>query len=300
MNEHTLISNLLPLYVSGALDRPRRDDVEKHLAVCAECQSDLALWKAVSVETRLENQSAAAPYGLADRAINSIQPARPMISQIKAKLQRALYLLRSQMPLVQREIWPASAAVIGLGYAAALIADQAEILYALAPLIAATCVSLIYGPENDPGYELSLSTPTAPRQILLARLALVFGYNLALVLLAAIGLLPLIDKLLLGSLLLSWLAPMTFLSAVALALSLWIGAPNAIVFAYIAWLGELISRLLRAPQSPIELSPITVQIMTAYQHFWQTPMLLLAMAVLLFGVAAWLAGRKEQSLLGAT
>lgn len=299
MNEHTRISNLLPLYVSGALDRPQRDDVEKHLAVCAECKSDLAFWKAISVEIRLENQSAAAPNGLTDRAINSIQSAMPIPDRIKVKFQRVLYLLRSQMPLVQHEIWPASAAVIGLGYAAALIAAQAEIIYALAPLVAATCVSLIYGPENDPAYELSLSTPTGQRQILLARLALVFGYNLALVLIAAIGLLPLIDKLLLGNLLLSWLAPMTFLSAAALALSLWIGAPNAIVIAYIAWLAELISRLLRAPQSPIELSSITVQLMTSYQHFWQTPTLLLTLALLLFGVAAWLAGRKEQSLLEA-
>ena len=57
-------------------------------------------------------------------------------------------------------------------------------------MIAAACVSFIYGPENDLAYELALSTPTSPRTILLARLALVFGYNLGLVPIATLGLQP--------------------------------------------------------------------------------------------------------------
>jgi anti-sigma factor RsiW len=41
MNEHITIADLLPMYVSGALERSERQKVERHLAECAECQADL-------------------------------------------------------------------------------------------------------------------------------------------------------------------------------------------------------------------------------------------------------------------
>jgi hypothetical protein len=207
------------------------------------------------------------------------------------------------MLLVHREIWPASALVIGLGYITALIAAQSAVIYALAPLVAAGCVSLIYGPENDPAFELALSTPTSPRQILLARLVLVFGYNLGLALAATLALLPFlagqqVDLLqnvqpLFGTLIFAWLAPMTFLSAAALALSLWIGAPNAVTAAYITWLAALLSGPLRSPQAGLHLSPAVAAALSAYQSFWQNPTLLLALSALLFAAAVWMVGGSK-------
>jgi hypothetical protein len=210
------------------------------------------------------------------------------------------------MPLVNREIWPASALVIALGYVIVLITDQSGVIYALAPLIAATCVSLIYGPEADPAYELALSTPTSPRQILLARLVLVFGYNLALVLVAFLGLVPVLaghpTQPLLGTLVLAWLAPMTFLSASALVLSLAIGSQNAIALTYIAWIAQLLvgplrSGLVLSGQAGAKVSPLFAELMTAYVSFWQFPALLLALSAVLFGAAVWLVGKQEKGLL---
>ena len=110
MNEHAQLSDLLPLYISGGLDREQRLAVEKHLAGCAECQADLALWQTVAGAVVLEDQGVAAPRGLAERALERTGAAhRP--EQRTAWLRRIWQLLRSQMPLVQREIWPASAAV---------------------------------------------------------------------------------------------------------------------------------------------------------------------------------------------
>ncbi len=207
------------------------------------------------------------------------------------------------MPLVHREIWLASALVVGLGYIAALVSAHSEFVYALAPLVAAGCVSLIYGPENDPAFELALSTPTSPRQILLARLVLVFGYNLGLVLAAALALLPVLAGHplqmtqhlgpMLGTLILSWLAPMTFLSAAALALSLWIGAPNAVTATYIIWLVYLLSGPLRSPQAGLHLSPAVLELMTAYRNFWQNTGMLLACSALLFAAAVWMVGGRR-------
>lgn len=51
-------------------------------------------------------------------------------------------------------------------------------------MIAAVGLALVYGPEVDPGLELALATPTAPRSVLLARMTLVFAYDLGLALAA--------------------------------------------------------------------------------------------------------------------
>lgn len=300
MNEHTQISDLLPLYVSGGLDDDQRMAVEQHIPGCAACQADLALWQVVAGEINAAAQAVTAPQDLAERALARIRQTPRRASARPAALRRILQLLRSQMPLVQREIWPASALVIGLGYVAALISAQAVFIYALAPLIAAACVALIYGPENDPAYELALATPTSPRQILLARLFLVFGYNLGLVLVATLGMLPVLHQALFGTLALSWLAPMTFLSAAALVLSLWIGATNAISITYIAWLAQLFTGPLRLPQAGLGLSAGVMEVMAAYQRFWQAPALLLVLAAGLLGVAVWLAGRQQQGMLTPT
>jgi hypothetical protein len=180
-----------------------------------------------------------------------------------------------------------------MGCVMAVIAAQSGFVYALAPLLAAACVSLITGPENDPAFELALSTPTSPRQILLARLALVFGYNLALVLAATLVLLPLIPVPMMSVLALTWLAPMTFLSVAALLLSLWIGATNAISITYIAWLAQLIAGPLRSQPAGLGVSPAVARVMDAYQSFWQSPALLLALSVVLFAAAVWMAGRQQ-------
>ena len=296
MNEHNQISDLLPLYVSGALERDQRLGVEQHLPTCADCRADLALWQAAASEITAADQSVSAPRDLAGRALKRVRAQQASTPSILAKLRRAALLLRSQIPLVQREIWPASAAVTGVGFAAALVAEQSGFVFALAPMIAAACVSLIFGPENDPAFELALSTPTSPRQVLLARLALVFGYNLVLVLIATLGLLPVVDEPLFGALL-AWLAPMTFLSMAALLLSLWVGSSNAISATYLAWLVYLIVGPLNAPQSIPGLSPRLVDLLDGYQAFWQAPGLLLGLSALLLAAAIWAAGRQQLGLL---
>lgn len=301
MNEHNHIADLLPLYVSGALEPDQQRAVEQHLPDCAECRADLALWRAMAGEINAAAQAIAAPRGLAERSVEQARQASRRSSFHFAGIEHLLRLLRSQVPLVQREIWPASALVIGLGYIAALISAHAGFIYALAPLVAAACVSLIYGPDHDPAYELALATPTSPRQILLARLALVFGYNLGLVLVAATGLLPFLAtqpaQPLIESVLLAWLAPMSFLSAAALVLSLWMGATNAISITYIAWLVHLLAGPLRSLQSGLGMSAELAGILAAYVDFWQTPALLFLLSAALFGAAVWLAGRQEKGLL---
>jgi hypothetical protein len=108
-----------------------------------------------------------------------------------------------------------------------------------------------------------------------------------------LALLLIIPPELLGTLILGWLGPMTFLSALALLLPLWIGTGNAIGIAYGLWLLQYI------PYKSLGtwmVSPDWSSMIYAYQQFWQSPLLLLALSVLLFGTALWFANRTTFKL----
>jgi hypothetical protein len=290
MNEHERVEELLPLYAAGRLEQDERAVVERHLSGCAACQADLRLWSEISGEIAAADRQVTASRALPRRAlvqIRSKQASRP-------QLNSALQILRAQMVLVRREIWPVSALVMFMGYIFTVFAGNVAMIQVLAPLVAAACLGSIFGEENDPALELTLSTPTSPRQILLARLTLVFGYNLLLMLAISLAVLPFLPKIILSELILSWLAPMTFLSAAALALSLWIGTSKAITSAYLAWIAQLMARgLLNNPMNGEVLFP---QIFEIYRAFWQNQLLLLGLSVLLLAASLWTVGRWDNHL----
>ncbi|HMB23295.1 MAG TPA: hypothetical protein VKP08_10715, partial [Anaerolineales bacterium] len=202
-------------------------------------------------------------------------------------------LLYSQTFLVQREMWPATAAVMALGVMVAVVSKHAEFIYFVAPLIAAASLSILFGPEHDPAHELALSTPTSSWKLLLARLSIVSAYNLALTILALLVLMIAFPPDLLGALALGMLAPMAFLSALALLLSIWVGTSNAIAISYILWLLQSI------PYQSVGtwiVSPGWSAFLLAYRSFWQSPMLLLVLSVPLLLAALWSANRPRLEL----
>jgi len=284
MNEHNHITDLLPFYASGALDANQRQMVDRHLAGCKSCREELGLWKLVSQEIAAQDRALQPPANMAERALESVSRPKP------SRLRQAWGILMAQRPLVRREIWPASALVMLLGYLAAVISGQQRALLIVAPLVAAAGLASIYGPENDPVFELALAAPISPRQILLARIALVFGYDLILASAASIGLYPVMPGLPLGNLILSWLGPMTFLSSAALLLSLWVGANNAVAIAYLGWLGQYITGGI-ARNTP--LLPAIQETLFAYEGIWSQPQVLFGLALLLGLLAVWSVGRQE-------
>jgi hypothetical protein len=151
-----------------------------------------------------------------------------------------LLLLRRQLPLIGRGIWAASMIVLLTGMILTYLFPDASgpstsLLALAAPIVAAAGIALIYGPENDPATELECATPISPALILLARLVLVYGYNLALALATSVLLWLLLDNLALWPLVFSWLVPMLFLSALALALSVLWNSQVAIILAFSTW-----------------------------------------------------------------
>jgi hypothetical protein len=274
----------LILYTANQLAEAERLHFEKHLAECAECQADLQLWKAVADEIVTSDSVEHPPVKLVERALEQIrQPAAPARA-----FRRVAQLLRSQVFLVQREIWPATASVMALGVIVAFVSGHAGFIYFIAPMIAAASLSVLSGPEYDPAHELALSTPTSSWKLLLARLSIVSAYNLVMTLIAMLTLMIAFPPALLGTLALGVLAPMMFLSMLALLLSIWIGTSNAIVISYILWSLQFVA--YQSIGEWIGSSAIT-SFLFAYRDFWHSPMLLLAFCVPLLLIALWSSNR---------
>jgi hypothetical protein len=156
-------------------------------------------------------------------------------------------------------------------------------LVVVAPLVAACGVAFLYGLEADPALELQLATPVSPRVILLARLALLFGFNLAITLVCSVVLVLAQIQISLMPLVVAWLAPMTFLSALAFLLSvLFFDSLASVMISLLLWIGAALRHFV---QFEIFLPDLL--------HTSFYPVLLLTAPVLV-GVALWLAEHEER------
>ena len=152
-------------------------------------------------------------------------------------LARSLHVLRGQMYVVRQELLAASALVMALGTLLSVVvplgspsAPGGLLLALAAPLIAAMGMSFLYGPGAEPVVEIERSTPTSQRKILLARMTLIFGFNLLFalagsLLVAAAGALGVSAPVSFFTLVGIWLAPMAALSALAFVTTILSGDP---------------------------------------------------------------------------
>ncbi len=131
-------------------------------------------------------------------------------------------LLSSQAAVLRQEIWLASALVLGLGFLITLLSPTGgDLLFSMvAPVVAAVGVAALYNDISQAMQEIEDVTRVSGPLLLLARLTLVFGYNLVWGVLISGVLVFFHSELSLGPLILSWLAPMTFLCGLAFFLSI--------------------------------------------------------------------------------
>lgn len=192
--------------------------------------------------------------------------------------------LRAQLRIIRTEIWAASLLVMMIGVVVMLAQESSSTspLAFFAPLASAGGIAFIYGPAVDPPLEILLAGVVSNRLILLARLLLVFGFNLALGIAASLALALLKTELSLHELILVWLAPMTFLSALAFALGVLTKEPL---------LGALTSLMIWFLQF--------VDVIALFRINLTDPSarpLLIILGLLLAGIALWLADSEEQWL----
>jgi len=224
-----------------------------------------------------------------NQALDAAWGRQQAASDRRARLRWAWLLVRAQMRLVHPALWMGTALVLALGTLVTLLVRTptdggVPLLAFLAPVVAAVGVGILYGDETDPPTELLHAVPVPVQAVMLARLALLFAFNLTLAVAGSAALVLLGDERALLPLIADWLAPMTLLSSLAFLCSVLINDRGlSSVIALLAW-GALLLRHVRSDQLPTLFRWIP--------DLWQAellPVVLISLA--LAGIAVWLAGR---------
>ncbi|HEY2670634.1 MAG TPA: zf-HC2 domain-containing protein [Rugosimonospora sp.] len=229
------MNELLIEYAAGALPPAQRDEVARHLAGCGACRVELAGWAAMAGPVAPPPGKQAVAQALLRSAM---APSAPLVVA-GPRWRMPLALVRAQARLVPVSLWIAAVLVMVLGVVVAGHGTQTSagtVMALVAPIVAALCVVVVSGPDRDPALEVCSATLTGPRLPLLARVTLVFGYDLALAVagsamlwlfgVRAEGLLGLIG---------AWFGPTALLSSLALLAAVVIGTELAAAAAASLW-----------------------------------------------------------------
>lgn len=213
---------------------------------------------------------------------------------ISHRLHLGWLVLCSQLRVVQYEIWAASALVMGLGFLVTLAyglnnATEATLPFVLlAPIAAAAGVAFLYGPTVDPALEIELTTPVSPRQVLVARLVLVFGFDLLLGLTGSAILSIVCPDVTFWPLVSAWLAPMTFLASLAfLLITLTLDSGASLLACLVLWILLNVRYFIDANRLPFLLPDLTAVAVRPWLWF---------LTILLSSAALWLGGGEERWL----
>ena len=294
-NQH--ISALLPAYLNGSLDTASAELVRVHLETCGDCRRDLASWQAVSGVTRLASASAPAPSPTFMNAVWAKIDAQEKAAIQHRSIRRGTYHLwlvfARQVPLIHKSIWVASilvnilmCALVFLGRAGARhnLHSVEGVLAFFTTIAAAAGVAFMYQAEHDAGYEIILSTPTSIRIVMICRMALVVGYNMALAALTSA-----IIAIALGGTLWDfmhiWLGPMLLLASISLAISVIFGSVVSLAI-------SLLLEVMQAIISSLERLVPVVQFLRV--NLLQTTPLALCVALLLIVFAVYYAPRQPR------
>ncbi len=292
------VADLLPAYLNGTLDSLSSADVERHLRSCEVCRLELATWKVTRETAQFANASAPLPSALvltqALAKIDASTAEKATGREAVKRMARHLWLvLKKQVPIIPKSIWIASALVILAGCSIALLSLQhvfgrglnAELIFSLfTSVTGAAGVAFIYGGEHDAGFEITLSTPTSIRIIMLCRMLLVVGYNIVL---SAFGsaIIALVHGAGFWETIQLWLGPLLLLASISLMLSLLIGSAFAVLIALLIEVWQTI---------PIIFEKGAISLHLANPDFWQTNPAILLLAILFIAFAVFYAPRQPR------
>jgi hypothetical protein len=182
-------------------------------------------------------------------------------------LRRLWLVFRALIPLIYKSIWIASALVCLFSLILTVSMAQhsarakgtiADIMVLFIAVVGAVGGAFLYGSSVDPGFELTIATPTSVRLVMLCRMVIVLGYNMLLALVASAVFAALFGGSLWGFVQL-WLGPMIFLASLCLALSLFIGSAFALLCAIVievlqTFPHRFVSHLVNIPLPTLDLN----------------------------------------------
>jgi len=289
------VADLLPAYVNGKLDRQHTEQVQRHLLNCKACQVELANWQAVREAAQFTLTATPQPStNILERAWEKIEalpqssPSPSAWSTISSAILHLWLVFKRQVHLIHRSIWavPPLLLLFGCGLGLFAIArsishlQQVETILALITTVsAAVGVAFIYGVDNDAAIELTLSTPTSIRIVMLSRLVLVVGYNF-IVAVCASTCMALLSRGSVWDIMQLWLGPMLLFSSMTLALSLLLGSWFAILVTFMLEVTQTILSSFTSHISHVEVLRFTPP------DIWQTTptMVFLALLIIVFAV----------------
>ena len=230
------MTDLLPAYAAGSLPEADRERVRAHLAGCPRCRAELASWQAMA---SLVSEPPPDPATLVRAVLTRSALAAPAKTPPR-RLRHLSGLMVAEARLIRMAVPIASALVMALGVVLVLLQDTtgADLVLALVtPIVAAAGVAGTYRSGRDPAAEVVAATPTSGRLLLLVRIALVFGYDLALALMASAALAATgaAGTASLHTLVTAWLGPMALLSSVSLLIAVRFGPDVALGAAVGLW-----------------------------------------------------------------
>jgi hypothetical protein len=180
---------------------------------------------------------------LVERGVG-VSPVRVAIRRRPAPALAAFgALLRTQARVFTPVFWVGSAVVAAAGFAAlsaGLDAGRGLILYLAGPLLAYLGVHAGFRASRLGMVELEFACPVSARQLVLARLAVILGYDLILGLLLAGGLAASGGQPWLR-LAVQWFAPLLLVAGAATLASVWAGFASAAGVAYGIWAAAVIT-----------------------------------------------------------
>lgn len=292
------ISDHLPAYANGKLDPLIAEQVNKHLSHCNTCQAELSTWQVIKQTAQYTVASEPLPSSsILDQVWATIDaPALRVLDHqrlIPHAIAHLWLVFKQQVRVIHKSIWIASTLVGLLGFCFALffskqapdhLYNAASILSLFTTVVAASGIAFMYGSDNDAGFEITLSTPTSIRIVMLCRIVLVIGFNFALSAVTS-AILAISHGGGIWEVMQLWLGPMLLLSSISLTISFLIGSAFAVA----------ITLLIEALQTvPISVEKGLLILQLARPDVWQTSPTILLLALCFFTFAVFYAPRQPR------
>jgi hypothetical protein len=221
----------------------------------------------------------------------SVGQSQPRVSLAIGKSAYHLWLTFVwQIPVVSKSIWIGTPLLMLLWcikafFLSGSLADTQQNNLELAlvtTVVAAVGSAFIYGHENDASFELTLTTLTSIRLVMLCRFALVILYNFVIAALVS-AFVALAHGGSWWEVVQLWLGPMLLVSTLTLTLSL-------LISSWLALLGGMVLEITQSTSFNDHLSGWTL----VSSSYWHTTPVILALAALCLAVTIFYAPRQPR------